>query len=117
MPIFAKVIARFVTVVVLPSPGPGLVTSIVLVGLSTVAKVILVRKLRYASDIGDLGSSFVIIRRFISFETFIRPLCPFVILFVLFFLFVFVFFVVLLISVIIPNMLILNFSILLIYFI
>ncbi len=61
MPIFAKVIARFVTVVVLPSPGPGLVTSIVLVGLSTVAKVILVRKLRYASDIGDLGSSFVII--------------------------------------------------------
>ena len=55
----AYVIAKLIIVVVLPSPGPGLDTIILpCVPFSVYIK--LVRKLRYASEIGEVGSSCVI---------------------------------------------------------
>ena len=50
-----KGIARFVITVVLPSPGPELVTTSVLIGLSRLENCIFVLKILKASDMGDFG--------------------------------------------------------------
>ena len=55
------VIAKFIIVVVFPSPGPGLEIIITLLFLGSVAVYNkLVLRLLYDSDIGDFGSSNVI---------------------------------------------------------
>ena len=60
LPKLAYVIAILATVVVFPSPGPALETSIDFIFLSISVNNIFVRRLLYASEIGERGSSLVI---------------------------------------------------------
>ena len=60
LPMFAKVIAKFATVVVLPSPGPALETIRDFTSAFGIEYKRVVLKLLYASAIGDFGLSNVI---------------------------------------------------------